>query len=107
MKRISYREEEKRICASAQSAYIGVAMNSMVMAFVLYNLIIALHFSTFIYAVLLGLGIGAGFIIPSTLTTFLFEGRGIEKKSFALYIIDNAYPLLGLMLMGAVFSFAV
>ncbi|MDP2630049.1 MAG: DUF1761 domain-containing protein, partial [Candidatus Uhrbacteria bacterium] len=83
----------------------GIAfLGSLVMSFVLANTVVFVGVYTHTAGIYAGLMAGfwgwLGFIAPVTLGAVLWEG-----KSWRLWILNNGYNLLSLLLMGTILAF--
>jgi hypothetical protein len=83
-----------------------VFIGSLILSFVLYHSLIFgnayLHTRGISGGIMCGFFGWLGYIVPVTLSTKLYE-----KKPWGLWLMDNAFWLISLMVMGAILSFWV
>lgn len=80
-------------------SYVAHFIASVLMSFVLANMLDYLSIFRFIDGFVFGFMIWLGFIATFTLGIVLWE-----NKSFKLYILNNGYYLLSLLLMGGILA---
>ena len=85
--------------AMARRAYVLVFFGTLVMAFVTAYMVDFAHATTLRGGLETGFWLWLGYIATFSLTGIAFEG-----KSFKLYLINNGYQLLGLLIMGAILA---
>lgn len=83
--------------SSPAVAYTVAFLCNIVMARVLAQVIIATGQSSVIHGMKVGLFLWAGFVATTFMTAYVFEGRHV-----AIWAINAGYPLVGLLIMGAV-----
>ncbi len=79
--------------------YAWAALGSLVTAFVLSKVAIAMGASSLGAGIAVGFWVWLGFVATVTLASVLYERRSIN-----LYILNNGYQLVGLAIMGAILS---
>ncbi|MDP3734714.1 MAG: DUF1761 domain-containing protein, partial [Nanoarchaeota archaeon] len=80
-------------------SYAGGLVSSLVMAYVLAHFVDYTEAATAAAGAVAGFWIWLGFIATVTLGMVLWE-----NKPFKLYLLNNAYNLLGLVIMGAILA---
>jgi hypothetical protein len=78
---------------------VGGFVVALVMSFVLANVVKYVGVKGFFGGITAGFWMWLGFVATFTFYTIMYE-----RKPFQLYLINNAYNLLGLMLMGVILS---
>jgi len=79
--------------------YAWTALGSLVTAFVLSKVAIAMGASSFGAGIAVGFWVWLGFVATVTLASVLYERRSVN-----LYILNNGYQLVGLAIMGAILA---
>ena|SRR5688572_1870172 len=106
MSKFSKKDMEKAKSKGMQAQYALTLVGSLLMSFVLYHSLVFASSYMKVSGVSVGLSTGfwnwLGFIVPVTLTSVLWEG-----KSWSLWILNNAYNLLSLLMMGVILSLMV
>ncbi len=79
--------------------YAWSALGSLVTAFVLSKVVIAMGASSLGAGIVVGFWIWLGFVATVTLGSILYE-----RRSSNLYILNNGYQLVALAIMGAILA---
>jgi Protein of unknown function (DUF1761) len=90
---------EEQMRAGMAKAVVVDIIGSFVMAFVLFHAIRYAEASTLLQGLAVGFFCWLGFIAVATITTVTYE-----KKPFALFLLNNGYLLISLLLMGAILA---
>lgn len=94
---ISKADIEKAKQKGMAKSYFWAFISTLVMAYVLANLINFTGSDTFAEGIRLGFWLWLGFIATVSLGRVLWEG-----KSFKLWILDNAHNLIAIIVMSAI-----
>lgn len=79
--------------------YIAGFLSALLISFVLANILDYLRIYTLIDGMLMGFMIWLGFVATITLGTVLWEDKPLK-----LYMLNNAYNILSLVIMGAILA---
>jgi hypothetical protein len=90
---------EERMREGMTKAVVMDIIGSFVMAFVLFHAIRYAEASTILQGLAVGFFCWLGFIAVATITTVTYE-----KRPFALFVLNNGYLLISLLLMGAILA---
>ncbi len=82
-----------------RNIYLLTFIGALVMSYVLAIFIFYIHATSFSQGVQVGFWLWVGFVATTSSGSYLFEGRSPK-----IYIINNGYNLLALMMMGALLA---
>ncbi len=91
--------EKKKKDAHMGKSYAIMIIGTLVMSYVLAHFVDYTDATTFLLGMQAGFWIWLGFVAPVTLSSVLWEG-----KSWKLYLLNNAYNLLGLVIAGGILA---
>lgn len=90
-------EQLQREAASPGIAYGVAFVSNLIIAYVLGWVVIATGEQTALRGITIGALLWVGLVATTIGTAFIFEGRSIEG-----FLLTAGYPLVGLLLMGAI-----
>jgi hypothetical protein len=90
---------EEQMREGMAKAVVVDIIGSFVMAFVLFHAIRYAEASTILQGLAVGFFCWLGFIAVAAITTVTYE-----RKPFALFLLNNGYLLISLLLMGAIMA---
>ena len=96
MKMMDLTEEKIKETLNPAKSYGGSFVGSIFTAYILSLLIALAEFTTLLGGIAIGFAVWIGFVVPMGWQSVAWENKGL-----GLYVLNQAYNLLVLLLMGA------